>query len=94
MSGEFLEDGLVTPGGPCLKKYLFPYEDLADVRINSIHLCEPCLFRDTVIAMLSNAEISEKYQADANKLIASLKQFESISTDLVPKDSLLREFLG
>ena len=76
------------------EKYLFPYEDLADVRINSIHLCEPCLFRDTVIAMLSNAEISEKYQADANKLIASLKQFESISTDLVPKDSLLREFLG
>ena len=75
-------------------KYLFPYEDMADVRINSIHLCEPCLFRDTVLKLLENARLSEEYAHDAKKLIHSLKQFESVDLSLVPEDSLLREFLG
>ena len=75
-------------------KYLFPYEDMADVRINSIHLCEPCLCRDTVLKLLENARLSEEYAHDAKKLIHSLKQFESVDLSLVPEDSLLREFLG
>ncbi len=75
-------------------KYLFPYEDMADVRINSIHLCEPCLFRDTVLNLLENARLSEEYAHDAKKLVHSLKQFESVDLSLVPEDSLLREFLG
>lgn len=75
-------------------KYLFPYEDMADVRINSIHLCEPCLFRDTVLKLLENARLSEEYAHDAKKLVHSLKQFESVDLSLVPEDSLLREFLG
>lgn len=75
-------------------KYLFPFEDMADVRINSIHLCEPCLFKDTVLKMLKDADLSEQYAQDAKRLTASLKQFESIPADMVPQDSLLREFLG
>ncbi len=76
------------------EKYLFPYEDMADVRINSIHLCEPCLFRDTALKLLEEAELPEEYRQDAKKLSESLKLFESIPTDLVPSDSLLREFIG
>lgn len=75
-------------------KYLFPYEDMADIRINSIHLCEPCLFRDTALKLLEEAELPEQYRADAKRLADSLKMFESIPTQLVPKDSLLREFIG
>ena len=33
-------------------KYLFPYRDCADVKINSVHLSAPCVFRDTCLAML------------------------------------------
>lgn len=75
-------------------KYLFPFEDNADVRINSIHLCEPCLFKDTALKLLAEGEIPEENKADAQKLIESLNMFESLSTDHVPKDSLLREFIG
>lgn len=75
-------------------KYLFPYEDMADVRINSIHLCEPCLFRDTALKLLEEADLPEQFRADAKKLADSLAMFESIPTQLVPKDSLLREFIG
>lgn len=75
-------------------KYLFPFRDCADIRINSIHLCEPCLMKDTALKMLEGAELSECYRKDANRLIASLKQFKSISENFVAEDSLLREFLG
>lgn len=75
-------------------KYLFPYEDMADIRINSIHLCEPCLFKDKAISMLENSQLSEKYTHDAKRLIHALKQFESVDESLVPDDSLLREFIG
>ena len=74
--------------------YLFPYKDFADFRINSIHLCEPCLFRDTAIELLESAELDDEFQADARRLINSLKKFQSLSSELVPKDSLLREFIG
>lgn len=74
--------------------YLFPYRDHADIRINSIHLCESCLFKDKAIELLKNAELSDEYRADANKLIKSLERFESIDKNLVPEDSLLREFIG
>lgn len=75
-------------------KYLFPYEDMADVRINSIHMCEPCLFKNTVLEMLEGASLNEEHARDAKKLIHSLKQFESVDLSLVPEDSLLREFIG
>lgn len=75
-------------------KYLFPYEDMADVRINSIHLCEPCLFRDAALKLLEESKLPEEYRHEAKRLADSLKMFESIKTDLVPSDSLLREFLG
>ena len=74
--------------------YLFPYKDFADIRINSIHLCEPCLFKDTAIKLLENSDIDEEYQSDAKRLLNSLKKFQSLDLELIPKDSLLREFVG
>lgn len=74
--------------------YLFPYKEFADIRINSIHLCEPCLFRDRAIELLENAELNEEFRPDARRLLNSLKKFQSLDNELIPKDSLLREFVG
>lgn len=74
--------------------YLFPYKEFADIRINSIHLCESCLFRNKAIELLESAELDEQYTQDAKRLLNSLKKFEAIDAELVPKDSLLREFIG
>lgn len=75
-------------------KYLFPYKDNADIRINSVHLSEPCLFKNIVLEMLENADLSSKYASDCAKLIRALNQFENVPTSFVPENSLLREFLG
>ncbi len=75
-------------------KYLFPYKDLADIKINSVHLSAPCVFRDPCLEMLRNASLSGETAKDAERLMHALRQFVPISPDLIPKDSLLREFLG
>ena len=74
--------------------YLFPYADRADLRINSIHYEEPCLFAPLVHSLISHATIPAEYQKEANRLLSSLRQFEPIDEDLLPDDSLLREFVG
>lgn len=75
-------------------KYLFPYRDNADIRINSVHLSEPCLFKDTALKLLRDAELCEKWAKDISRLIRALEQFESLSRETLPADSLLHEFLG
>lgn len=74
-------------------KYLFPYEDLADVKINSFHPCEPCVLSQKAITLLSqvrNPEYIEKARLLKNKLAL----FKKIDYSVLPADSLLREFTG
>jgi len=75
-------------------KYLFPFKKNADVIVNSIHIYEPCAFKTQAIELLSGVEKSSGNYQDAQKLIASLEKFPAIEKNLVPHDSLLREFLG
>lgn len=75
-------------------KYLFPYRDLADIKINSVHLSAPCVFRDICLPMLSNAHLEGAARQDAQRLMQALRQFVPIEPKCVPPTSLLREFLG
>lgn len=75
-------------------KYLFPYRDCADIKINSVHLSAPCIFRDTCLQMLKSAVLSGEQKKEADELAAALRQFVPIPASLIPKDSLLREFIG
>lgn len=75
-------------------KYLFPYRGNADVRINTIHLYEPCVLKKQALVLLRDSEISPEYRADAARLCSALEKFEDIDESLVPENSLLREFLG
>lgn len=76
------------------EKYLYPFKDTADVKINSLHLYEPCVFAQEAIALLSEVKNGTKYYGDAQSLIYALKQFVPVSKEMVPSKSLLREFLG
>lgn len=75
-------------------KYLFPFKENADMFINSIHVYEPCAFKDVATELLSTVEKESKNYNDAQKLISALVKFPSINKDDVPENSLLREFLG
>ena len=75
-------------------KYLFAFKDYADLRINTIHIYEPCVFKNEAIEMLSSVSEDSIYYRDAKRLIRALNKFAQIDADKVPEDSLLREFLG
>ncbi len=75
-------------------KYLFPYRDNADIKANTIHLYEPCVIKNQALPLLRDSEVSDEFREDAKKLCAALEKFYDIEENKVPKDSLLREFLG
>lgn len=74
-------------------KYLFPYRNNADIKINTVHLYEPCVLKKQALELLEH-EISDDCAYDVQRLRDALKKFEDIDEEAVPKDSLLREFLG
>lgn len=74
-------------------KYLFPYEELADVKIDSFHPCEPCVLSKTAIELLSCIKDSE-FSAKAAALAEKLRLFKNIDYSSLPESSLLREFIG
>ena len=74
-------------------KYLFPFENFADIKINSFHPCEPCVFSQKAIGLLRNVGEGE-FKEKADSLIGKLSLFENIDYSVLPADSLLREFTG
>ncbi len=74
-------------------KYLFPFENLADIKINSFHPCEPCIFSRKAVELLRDVGKGE-FKEKADSLIFKLSLFENIDYSVLPADSLLREFTG
>lgn len=76
------------------EKYLFPFRDNADIRVNTIHLYEPCVLKHQALPLLYKSNVNDEYKNDISKLCKALEKFNDIDEKLVPADSLLREFLG
>ena len=73
-------------------KYLFPFADSADLKLNSFHPCEPCVLATQAIPLLST--VKGEFEADARLLCEKLSLFIKTEKSLLPEDSLLREFTG
>ena len=75
-------------------RYLFPFSDRADVRIDTIHPYELCVFKDIAINLLDHTAGDSIYYHSALELKDKLRQFVSLSESVVPDTSLLKEFIG
>ncbi|MDO4459746.1 MAG: nucleoside kinase [Clostridia bacterium] len=75
-------------------KYIRPYKLSADYTVNSIHIYEPCVLRMQAIPVLRKIEENSPTYRKARELESKLMRFEPIATQLVPKESMLREFIG
>jgi len=74
-------------------KYLFPFKDLADLKIDSFHDYETCVLGSRTVSLLKKA-VGSAYTAEAERLIGCLNRFVRLEESVIPKDSLLREFTG
>ena len=74
--------------------WLAPCKPHADFLINSVHIYEPCVFALRVLPLLEAVPADCPGAGAAYRLAKSLGRFVVLSEDMVPADSLLREFLG
>lgn len=75
-------------------EFVFPYKNQADEFINSIHPFEECIFKEEAQALLSHIDENSVYYNEVKRLYDAVERFIPVSRDLLPEDSLLREFIG
>ena len=76
------------------EKYVFPFQDEADVVINSSLLYEIGVLKLYAEPLLFSVKENESCYPEAIRLINFLRNFLAIPSENVPQDSVLREFIG
>lgn len=74
--------------------YIFPYQENADVMFNSALVYELAVLKPYVEPLLLQIESSGLEYVEARRLLAFLQWFLPCPLDMVPDNSLLREFIG
>jgi uridine kinase len=75
-------------------RWIFPYQEHADVMFNSALAYELAVLRPLAEPLLLRVEPDTPQRVEADRLLSLLRWFKSISGDLVPDNSILREFIG
>lgn len=77
------------------EKYIFPFQEEADIMFNSSLVYEMSVLKKHIIPLLKEIDQSYKYYSEAIKLIKFLEYFLDIENqDIIPRNSILREFIG
>lgn len=76
------------------EKFIFPYQDDADVIVNSALVYEMGILKTYAEPLLFSVEETDANYPEALRLINLLRNILPIPSDDVPKDSVLREFIG
>jgi uridine kinase len=75
-------------------KYIFPFQENADVMFNTSLLCELGVLKKYAIPILQEVPQTEPEFAEARRLLKFLSFVKSIPDHAVPPGSILREFVG
>ncbi len=76
------------------EKNIFPYQDEADALFNTSLIYELGVLKTYVEPLLYLVDLDSPYYMDAKRLLDLLKPFLPIPSEDIPKDSILREFIG
>ena len=72
------------------EKYIFPYQDDADITYNTAMIYEVGVLKTFVEPLLYSVPTTSPYYDEAMRLVNFLKLFLPISSESIPKDSILR----
>jgi len=76
------------------KRWIFPFQEHADVMFNSALLYELAVLKPFATPLLLQVKLGSTEHVEAKRLMAFLEWFEPLAPDLVPDNSILREFVG
>ena len=77
------------------EKYIFPYQEKADVMFNSSLLYEIAVLKKYAFPMLKSIPKDSPYYTRSRRLVKFLHYFKDCSEESeIPPTSILREFIG
>jgi uridine kinase len=76
------------------KRYIFPYQENADIMFNSALVYELAGLKPLAEPLLRQVPHGTPEYIEAKRLLAFLEWFLPIDIDLIPENSIAREFLG
>ncbi len=76
------------------KRYIFPYQENADVMFNSALVYEVSVLKTLAEPLLRQVPFGKPEYVEAKRLLAFLEWFLPVESDLVPENSIMREFIG
>ena len=72
---------------------IMPYKSWADFTIDSTIMYEACVYEYYLNRIVSTGELSGEYLKKMERLRAALSKFCTISYEMIPKDTVLHEFI-
>jgi uridine kinase len=76
------------------KRYIFPYQENADIMFNSALAYELSALKPYAEPLLRQVPFGTNEYIEAKRMLALLEWFQPVSTELIPDNSILREFIG
>ena len=77
------------------EKYIFPCQEDADVFFNTSLIYEPAILRKFAVPLLQTVPKEEKAAYfTARRLLRLLRLIEPLDEDMIPNNSILKEFIG
>lgn len=76
------------------KRYIFPHQENANVMFNSALVFELAALKPLAEPLLRQVPYKSSAHIEAKRLLSLLEWFRPMSSDSIPEDSILREFLG
>nr|WP_242948446.1 nucleoside kinase [Clostridium frigidicarnis] len=76
------------------EKNIFVYQEEADVMFNSTLVYELCVLKKYALEELSKIDRDSSVYYEALRLMSFLRLFKEVDRDIIPTNSILREFVG
>jgi len=76
------------------KRHIFPYQENADSMFNSALVYELAALKPVAEPLLRQVPFNSPEYVEAKRLLAFLEWFLPIDSELIPDNSILREFVG
>lgn len=75
-------------------RYIKPFKSRADLLLDTTHTYEVCLWHNVLDGMPQDPALTSAQARQLEALCRKFAAFPALDTALVPKDSMLREFIG
>ena len=75
-------------------KNIFPFQEEADVMLNTVLIYELAALKSMVEPLLFRVSRTSPYYTEAKRILKFLEYFLAMDTSEIPRNSLLREFVG